>query len=275
MVDSVLLVEAVRQRRTLWDRNNANYSNRQIFNNLWKEIGAELGCNEHEARKKWANLRDYFHRMHRYLCRDDANSRMHRRKKWFLYDSMTFLLPHLKSYTINVKNEEDSNKSTEPVKDASGLHFEFDDILSQTSSIPLSDSNIDRDRSHECEEPEDDDIVEKKPLLSLIERNGKPVHSNRKIYHGTGSGMVAVETFDSKDEDELFLRSLIPKMKLMNTHQKMTCQAEMIMLMLKHIKLSQESSLSFGAATQSTNVDTPCTTDVGSARGQQLSDSSS
>ena len=198
-----------------------------------------------EARKKWTNLRDYFHRMNRYLCREDGESRIIPKKKWFLYNSLSFLVPHLKNYKRVDKPIDPEEEYT------AGYQFEFDDCLSQTSSIPLSDTNRDRtivSTAIQSEEPEEE-IADGKSF-SHFDREGKSVDSIGPHV----KRLAANENFDNEeDEDELFLRSLIPKMKLMTMHHKMEYQAGMIMLILKHFKLSEKSSLSLGAAAQGTN----------------------
>ena len=47
---------------------------------------------------------------------------------------------------------------------------------------------------------------------------------------------------ESNDEDELFLRSLAPKMKMLDPLSKLECQAEMQLLLLRYLRQGQTTS---------------------------------
>ena len=50
---------------------------------------------EQTARKKWCTLRDYFVKQHKQMTTAKSGAAASKKKKWYLYDSMLFLLPFL------------------------------------------------------------------------------------------------------------------------------------------------------------------------------------
>ncbi|KAF5272482.1 hypothetical protein FQR65_LT17392 [Abscondita terminalis] len=59
-MDVESLISAIFQRNALWDKRLKSHSNRNIVQNLWKEVCNEMGIEETVLRKKWKYLRDQF-----------------------------------------------------------------------------------------------------------------------------------------------------------------------------------------------------------------------
>ncbi|GFO32388.1 transcription factor adf-1 [Plakobranchus ocellatus] len=260
-----LLISAVEKRKTLYDRSEPNYCNRNFINAQWRAIGSELDCDENEARKRWTQLRDYFQKNHRHQIQKNLNSQSqtsYKKKKWFLYDNMTFLIPHLREMgvpTSSGEKKENHNDLPEEGNQEEDNEDMDDSSSSHASSISLSHSQIEQlglltSRSDSQlsikKEPWQMQIQETLTSSSRIEKSSKPNQSERIIVPNSGQQRMRKRLHDthsllsaqSDDEDELFFRSLIPKMKRLDMIKKMECQAEILMTVLKYIKSSTYSS---------------------------------
>ncbi|KAK3747149.1 hypothetical protein RRG08_035695 [Elysia crispata] len=111
------LIEAVRKRQVLYDKSKEDYSNRVLINQLWIDVGQEVGIDGATAKKKWSVLRDSFRRHHKKeTYKSGSGSKQH--KTWYLYKSMLFLLPFAEdlnsSTTSNLLERLDTDEESQP-----------------------------------------------------------------------------------------------------------------------------------------------------------------
>lgn len=167
---------------------------------------------------------------------------------------MLFILPYLsdRSTTTNVA----PLSSDEDVLDA-------DDNMSQasTSSFP-SAKRIDTPTPTPSPTPAPDetnnqDLPATRPVTSdshsLPQQNARPRRPKLFPQHRAQQSEFESEMLraaqrlgDKKvetDEDEYFFKNLIPKIKLLNTVEKMKCQAEIHMVVLKYVEAASNSAV--------------------------------
>ncbi|RUS89484.1 hypothetical protein EGW08_002781, partial [Elysia chlorotica] len=89
------IIAAVEKRPHMYDKSDSKYSNRSYIARQWKEIGDEVGVDDQTARKKWTSIRDYFQRSCRVQAAAKPGTVVEKHKKWYLFDSLLFLVPHI------------------------------------------------------------------------------------------------------------------------------------------------------------------------------------
>lgn len=57
-MDSLRLIEAVKNHPELYDRKNKNYTNMEVKRDVWIAIAEEFNEPEENIRTRWRNLRD-------------------------------------------------------------------------------------------------------------------------------------------------------------------------------------------------------------------------
>ncbi|GFN98994.1 transcription factor adf-1 [Plakobranchus ocellatus] len=253
------LITAVEKRQALYDKTDDNYSNRVYVNKQWKEISEELGIPDEIVRKKWSTLRDYFKKSHKQLTIVKPVAVGEKRKKWYLYNNMLFLLPHL--------------TDRKPCFNWAGSESDDEEFISTNSEegIPLVDSIL-PEPSGPASVADPSDPEDSQPQTSTggqqqavsipgirVKRKRKanfPQEDSKEFVRldsdylqdsSKNSGVKIGQPVVEKDEDELFLQSMVPKLKLLDPLMKQECHAEIHMLILKYVravlapKLSEQS----------------------------------
>lgn len=93
---NIAFVAAVRKHPCLFDSNSTEYKQAQVQDNAWQEVSGTVSESVDLCKKRWRNLRCC---MTRYLksVRDNADSTNNvRRKPYYLYNHMQFVVPYLK-----------------------------------------------------------------------------------------------------------------------------------------------------------------------------------
>lgn len=93
---NIAFVSAVKKHPCLFDSNSTEYKQAQVQDNAWQEVSATMAESVDLCKKRWRNLRCC---MTRYLksVRDNADSGSNvRRKPYYLYNHMQFVVPYLK-----------------------------------------------------------------------------------------------------------------------------------------------------------------------------------
>lgn len=93
---NIAFVAAVKKHPCLFDSNSTEYKQAQVQDNAWQEVSATMSESVDLCKKRWRNLRCC---MTRYLksVRDNADSGSNvRRKPYYLYNHMQFVVPYLK-----------------------------------------------------------------------------------------------------------------------------------------------------------------------------------
>lgn len=93
---NIAFVAAVKKHPCLFDSNSTEYKQAQVQDGAWQEVSATMSESVDLCKKRWRNLRCC---MTRYLksVRDNADSGSNvRRKPYYLYNHMQFVVPYLK-----------------------------------------------------------------------------------------------------------------------------------------------------------------------------------
>ncbi|XP_011203607.1 uncharacterized protein LOC105226440 [Bactrocera dorsalis] len=103
MADTELIlkiINAVKKRDCLWNVHSSEYAKRDKLEKAWQEVAADVGKPDVFCREKWRNVRTGFLRSIQYNTniRSDYGDSTEdlptpRRKRFYLYDEIKFLLP--------------------------------------------------------------------------------------------------------------------------------------------------------------------------------------
>ncbi|KAK3758353.1 hypothetical protein RRG08_004174 [Elysia crispata] len=231
------LIAAVQKRQPLYDKSDDNYSNRVFIAKQWQEIGQEIGINDQTARKKWTTLRDYFQKTHRQLTNTKSGSGTEKHRKWYLYDSLLFLLPHIGDRASSSNLSPDQLEENEPT-------FSVGDN-SQDRSSTLSPAPSTSTQSQAVE-------VHAQPLLTPTPSAARKRKYPQERYAANPVDEKMLETISNigtriaqkevLDEDEHFCRSLVSKIKSLDPFSKLECQAEIQMVILRYMRRSVQGA---------------------------------
>nr|XP_023021876.1 uncharacterized protein LOC111510208 isoform X2 [Leptinotarsa decemlineata] len=123
----MLLINTIREYRSLYDPLHKNYKCKIIRERSWEEIAAVLGKTVKECRMKWRNLRDHYMRGHL----KNGNRHM----QWTFYEPLSFLEKIRNHTQIN-----GSSGTTEPDQ-----NDDEDDVFSETEEKSTDRPNISHD----------------------------------------------------------------------------------------------------------------------------------
>ncbi|KAL5238996.1 hypothetical protein ACI65C_006406 [Semiaphis heraclei] len=210
--DGEILVSLVEKRPSIYDFGDKDHSNRIVQDKLWEEISKEMDVDVSVCKSKWTSLRNSFARELRELKNKKSGSAGSKKRKWYLFDSMSFLTGFMmqhKKMGSNIDNDY-LNESEEIIESGE------DDTLVVDNT---GDNNIVDNTVIESER----DIIEpifKTPKLTLHKKT-------------TASDKVAepmIEFLKSRTRkpapveeppELLFFKSLIPDYKKLNDkHQR-------------------------------------------------------
>uniref|UniRef100_A0A2M4CIX7 Putative alcohol dehydrogenase transcription factor myb/sant-like protein n=1 Tax=Anopheles darlingi TaxID=43151 RepID=A0A2M4CIX7_ANODA len=139
-------VGAVKKHFCLFDSNSPEYKQAVMQDKAWQAVSQEVGESVDTCKKRWRNLRCC---MTRYLksVRDNTDLAANgRRKPYYLYNYMKFVIPYLK------------------VKDENVSSYEYED---PPWAKPNSSAGGSKDASNQGEEEDEDDEVEDGPMHEI------------------------------------------------------------------------------------------------------------
>ncbi|KAJ4947360.1 hypothetical protein JOQ06_009396 [Pogonophryne albipinna] len=199
------LAELVREHPNLYDQSRQDYKDNLKGHLSWKEIADNMGNSEEAVKQKWKNLRDKF-------CK--AKKRMARRSSPLptdeeipldravpvLYHQLAWLSSYVKPRVETVPGETDglagSGDDTEREQDK--------EMKEQHYSIPVVSTSY--------------SLVESCPN----NHQEMGVSLKRKRQTTTETEISSADALSNlRDEDELFLLSLLPSLKRLNIKKRM------------------------------------------------------
>ncbi|RUS91301.1 hypothetical protein EGW08_000915 [Elysia chlorotica] len=239
------LIVAVEKRPFLYDKTDPGYSNRNLLNAEWKKIAEEIGSDEAESRKRWKKLRDYFLKTHRETTTCKSGSAGGKKKKWYLYDRMLFILPFISdrntaSNVTAISSDEDIDNGDDNMSQASSTSFTFSFSQATSTPDPLPPNTI-----ADSELSEASTSAEEKPQPKFPQsRKRKRTDFEREMLRAVQRLGARKESQKSEelDEDEYFFKSLVPKMRRMDITNKIACQGKILNIVLEHIIKSEAAS---------------------------------
>ncbi|KAL8563868.1 hypothetical protein ACOMHN_034247 [Nucella lapillus] len=212
------------KRVVIYDKGDKNYHNRDIITASWEGISKEVGCDVTACKSKWGTLRDYFFKKYRESKTTTSGQAASKKRKWYLFDTMSFLIPYYGSReTGGNLNYEDQQQKDD---------LEIEETGSQQSSAPPSS-----DDSLPCSQ----ETFRK--LSGNLQETFKKPQQQRKRKSGCNTTpylnmevLKALKEPETVDENELFLKSLLPSMNKLNDIQAMEFRIEVQSLLLKYLK---------------------------------------
>ncbi|GFO35903.1 transcription factor adf-1 [Plakobranchus ocellatus] len=255
-----LLIAAVEKRTALYDKTGDNYSNRVCINKQWIEIEKEIGIDGNAARKKWTTLRDYFYKTNKQLKTIQSGAAADKRRKWYLYDAMKFLLPHITDRKTTSNLSEVSDNEGDDCSQMSETAFQSLQCLPSTSqSLTEPGQSTERNTTDTQPNPSPSSRAAS-PATNLIARpttnkrrapypqqRGQNASMDDKILDAIMS-MNNKPHVEEKDDCDHFLQSLARQLRSLGPLARYKCQAEIQMLILRHLEESQTSTSSFSHA---------------------------
>ncbi|XP_026811171.1 uncharacterized protein LOC113552502 [Rhopalosiphum maidis] len=170
-IDPETLITLVQQRSTIYDYKDKLHSNRDVQERLWKEISRILKAPVSECKTKWTTLCNSFSKQLREEKKLTSGSEATKKRKWHLYDNMTFLKDYMfqhKDMTSNLIADDLDEPTDTNVKESGISNFEEQpDMTLKFDQNVNVDKEIDSEQSsslHEFKKPKN-----KKKVLSIEE----------------------------------------------------------------------------------------------------------
>ncbi|XP_047517265.1 uncharacterized protein LOC125057543 [Pieris napi] len=189
-VDMDKLIELVRTREIIWNRQLKGHHNWYKLDEAWKEIAADLGVTRDEARLKWKYLRD--------------QARKEMRKQ----DSDWVLLPKLQF----LENQFFDNDDAEFADDSYSQDFDAEQPSDYYTNAEPETAAVGEEVAHDT--PARDDEFD--------EFDTKPIIMETDFYDDDEEIQKCGETTEvAKDEDIGFFNSLLPHVKKLGPAKKL------------------------------------------------------
>ncbi|KAL4712447.1 hypothetical protein ACJJTC_007463 [Scirpophaga incertulas] len=191
-VDMNKLIDLVRAKEIIWNRQLKGHHNWYKLDESWKEIALELGVTRDEARLKWKYLRDQA----RKECRKQESD-------WGYLSKLQFLTNQFNDYESNDVSQDDTYTTDfEPVPEQSTSYY-IEEPPTQEPDVSVKDDEFDEFDTKpiimETEFYDDDDEV---PKSADVEGGNDNCEAN-------------------KDEDVGFFSSLLPHVKKLGPAKKL------------------------------------------------------
>ncbi|KAK9729010.1 BESS motif [Popillia japonica] len=211
---NVKFVQTVEKYNVLYDQTMENYSNRQVQEKAWNEVGKEIKAAGAACKEKWKNLRSAYARYLRQKLTSGSSAQA--KKKYYLADYLAFLTPFTKS-----RQQKSSIPSSTNINEETSNSTHEEAIEVEPPESEVQDENNENER-----------VVEDSARGELLVVDGSLTRhkvSNRKRKEVDPLEKCAIEYFTSKnrsqsetkeDADLLFLKSLLPDMRQMTNAQK-------------------------------------------------------
>ncbi|XP_072237335.1 uncharacterized protein [Leuresthes tenuis] len=199
------LAELIREHPNLYDQSRRDYKDNTKGHLSWKEIADAMGKSEEEVKLKWKNLRDKFCKAKKRLAKrnfpqlDDGDNPVERHVP-VLYNQLGWLSAYVKPRTESCMGESEEvtgradNQENERDEDEK-VHLSSLPVVSRSFSLVESSPS-----SHQ-------DVVSSQ---------------KRRRQTMTETEMSSADSLSSlRDEDEMFLLSLLPSLKRLTIKKRM------------------------------------------------------
>ncbi|KAF0721124.1 BESS domain-containing protein [Aphis craccivora] len=209
--DPEKLINLVFLRKSIYDFTDKEHSNKIIQDRLWNEISTEMKTSVAECKSKWACLRNSFARALREEKSKKSGSAASRKKKWYLFEEMSFLSSFMMQHKQTLSNLEASGSDDESEATDTEKSTENVDYNESSNEIENEGTNItsliDRQELQVSSEP-----VFKKPKKTQSKNSAAEQVAGPMIeFLRSKTNKSAVE-----DVDLLFFKSLLPDFKKLN-----------------------------------------------------------
>ncbi|XP_015241947.1 uncharacterized protein LOC119789610 [Cyprinodon tularosa] len=201
------LAELVREHPNLYDQSRRDYRNSVKGHLAWKEIGAAMGKSEEEAKLLWKNLRDKFCKARKRLVRRQFPQQEEGDIPWEmqvpgLFSQMAWLTSHVK------------------------LRAEVAEGMGELEETTVRGDDLEKEQEEDKKR-----LLDALPVVTTSFAVAEPTPSSLKIIEpspkrrrqiATETEISSADMFSSfRDEDELFLLSLLPSLKRLTIKKRM------------------------------------------------------
>ncbi|XP_050346560.1 uncharacterized protein LOC126770966 [Nymphalis io] len=199
------LVAEVEKYPCLYNSDLPSYSRKDIIEDAWSKIGKEMKMTVQACKEKWKNLRIVFMR-----CLKAVSVPGSKRKPYYLFDVMQFLVPHIKQNILidPITVTYESKQSVSETKETENESF-------KDSIETMNDIEIKHEFDESSSESYVNEFIKKRRLddtdmniINYIERSARAERPlSERIVHNLNDPVVS------------FLNSLVPELNEMNTSQ--------------------------------------------------------
>ncbi|XP_055594487.1 uncharacterized protein LOC129745435 [Uranotaenia lowii] len=119
---NIAFVSEVKKHPCLFDSNSAEYKHASLQDKAWQAVSAEVNESVDMCKKRWRNLRCCMTRYLKSVRENVDNSPNLRRKPYYLYNHMQFVIPYLKAKDGDVLTSYDT-EDTSWIKNNSNSEF--------------------------------------------------------------------------------------------------------------------------------------------------------
>ena len=191
-----------------------------------------------------------------------------KKRKWYLYDRMLFILPYTsdRSTTTNVVPlpSDDVVDAEDNMSQASTSSFTSVQHVGTPTPIPSPTLTVDETNhqdppsnhpgTSESQSQPQHNPRARRPKLFPRKRAKHSEFESEMLKAAQRLGAKKEET----DEDEYFFKNLVPKMKLLNTVDKMKCEVEIHMVVLKYVEKVSKNAVAQPERINLSNTYNPC-----------------
>ncbi|XP_055622295.1 transcription factor Adf-1-like [Toxorhynchites rutilus septentrionalis] len=218
-MDIELLISLIRRRPALWNQGSKLYNNRDVAKQAWKEVADELDSSEETVRKKWRGLRDTFRKelLKLEAKRAEKGDDSEVKCKWHCFKNMMFIKDQF------VPRKPSGNE--QPVA-SQVILFPEASCDYESELQPSPDITESEDSSTSYEQPPS--------ALPVNRASSKRKNSNQKrvALHKTMKleeqkpKLLEQRSQPPQDDDHYFCLSLVPYMRQLPIHRKMSIRAK-------------------------------------------------
>ncbi|CAG5125799.1 unnamed protein product [Candidula unifasciata] len=204
------LIQSVQKASLLYDKSDPMYGSRESTQKAWTEVAADLKEPIDVVKKRWTCLRDYFRRQQKNFETLKPEEWSAKKKKWPLYESMTFLLPYMEfsNTTLTADGVLETHQSLD-----SG-----DDVSEESVSVTFDNQILESARRQQN-------------MFLCQSKRKRTVNDLDHQFFSAPNGQHHEE-----DDHEHFLKSLLPMMRTLDSLAAMEFRHEVQGLLIKYIK---------------------------------------
>ncbi|KAK3866780.1 hypothetical protein Pcinc_027716 [Petrolisthes cinctipes] len=245
-MDDEQLIEAVQRRRAIYDKNHPKHRNRDTLRMLWSECAAELDTVEVERiKRRWGYLRDYFLKQLRDIKAAPPGAA--KKRKWPLFNSLTFLIPHehydtLGSFQGESQSLHSESKSSEEEMLVQEMHVDDKTLALQEVRVHEEPSG-DTDSLHD-EPPHSSTVsmIRKRPFtVSMSRRPSKRRVPDEPSQYDLEVLSPSCKEHEPCDDDDHFFKSLKPMLQQLDPLQKLEFRTEVQKLLMQLLRPSSST----------------------------------
>ncbi|BFZ05941.1 hypothetical protein BsWGS_08981 [Bradybaena similaris] len=206
------LIRCVQKYSYLYDTSDPKYKSRDSTQGAWAEIAFDLQQKVQVVKKRWAHLRKCFRKQQKCCESLQPEECSAKKKKWPLYDSLTFLLPYMEFGNTTI---------SDVVSETHQCSQLSDDTSEESISVTFDSQLVETVKSQQnmplCQQPK-----RKRTKKDLDDQ-----------FFSAPRGQL------EDDDHEHFLKSLLPAMRTLNPLAAMEYRQEVQGLLIKYIKKAE------------------------------------